>query len=130
MPPSGGLGGQPLDFGEAVGDARLALLRTVVDAVGVDELGLNAEEVEHRLQIGLHVLEAVAGVIESAARNGDDYPLPTGKPFGNIIVTPPPMSKSAPTSALMASVSLPLPLNVGMPPPVSLGVSSMMFFLS
>ena len=41
------LGRQPLDLGQPVGDARVALLGADRDAVGMDELGRDADEAEH-----------------------------------------------------------------------------------
>ena len=37
-----------------------------------------------RLQIGLDMLEAVAGLVEAAARNGDDHALVAGQAFGAV----------------------------------------------
>ena len=48
---------QALDLGQAVGDRRLALLGPDGDAVGVDELGRDADEAEHAGQISLEMLE-------------------------------------------------------------------------
>src|SRR5438105_15192144 len=79
-----GSGRQSLHLGQAVGEAGVALFRADRDSLGADEFGVDAEEGEHRLQIGLDMFEAVAGLVKSAARNGDDHPLAAGEAFGAV----------------------------------------------
>ena len=54
------LGGETLDLGEAVGDARFALLGADRDAVGGDEFGGDAEEAERGLQIAFGMSNALS----------------------------------------------------------------------
>jgi hypothetical protein len=78
------LGCQPFDLGQALGETSVALFRTHCGAFCPNEFRLYPEEVEHRLQIGFDMLEAIAGFIESATRHCDDDALVAGQAFGSI----------------------------------------------